>query len=97
MLPHPKPSAKSLQPLRRRRRRRLRRSFHHLRDLLQQQRPVQRVHLPVFPVPQPAVVELVRIFRLHQRDRLLELIKVLLEDGVLQGGDEVGEEVDVDA
>lgn len=94
--PHPKPCSKPLQPLRRTTRRRRRwRNLHHLGNLLQQDRPVQRIHLPVLPIPQSAVVELVRVVGFHERDGLLQFVEVLLQDRVLEGGDEGAEEGDV--
>jgi hypothetical protein len=95
--PHAKPRAKALQPLGRRPRHRRRRRLHHLCDLLQQQRPIERVDLSILPIPQPAIVEFVRVVGFHEGDGLLELVEILLEDGVLERGDKVGEEVYVDA
>ena len=93
---HSKPGPQSLQPLSSTNSRPAGGYLHHLRDLLQQQRPIQRIHLPVLPIPQTAVIEFVRVVRFHQGDGLLELIEILLEDRVLERGDEGGEEVDVD-
>lgn len=95
--PHAKPRPQPLQPLRSSDPHPTRHHLDYLSDLLQQQRPIQRIHLPVLPIPESTVVELVRVFRLHQRDGLLELVEVLLQDGVLERGNEGGQEVHVSA
>ena len=64
--------------------------------LLQYPRAVHGIDSPELLVPDGDVEELVRVFRLHECHRLLELGKVPFENlGVLKAVDELGKVFDI--
>lgn len=63
-------------------------------QFLQQHRSIHNIHPTVLPIPQGNVVKLFALALyagFHKVYRLLEFVEVFLEDGVVEGGDELGE------
>jgi hypothetical protein len=86
---HPKPTRKVRQPI-------IPRTLHCIRQFLQYPRPIHRIHAPKLPIPNPDIIKLVRILRLHKLYRLLQFVEVLFEDRrVVEGVNEGGEVCDV--